>query len=232
MPATAAIPTATEIVEALGVAGGNLDDEGRQIALTTYRLLADAAPVTAARIADSAGVSVVAVEAALDEWAGVFREPTGAVVGFWGLTRQPLDPEYRLDQSDGETLGYAWCAWDTLFLPTVLDRTLTVTGLDGLSGEEIRLTVSPKGVEEVDPAAAVVSFLAPEGSWEADVMTSFCHKVLFFVNQHNADRWIAEQADQLFTLSVNDAFEIGRRWTGDRYGHALTKYLDDRHNHG
>ncbi len=225
MAAVPRTPTAAALVDALAVAGGSLDDDGRRIALATYRLLTDPSPVTVNRIANAANATEAEVEARLDEWAGVFRSGENAVVGFWGLARQPLDPEYRLDDPAGETVGYAWCAWDTLFLPTVLDRTLIVAARGGLTGDEILLTVTPTGVDRVTPDDTVVSFLAPEGTWEADVMTSFCHKVLFFVNERNAKRWIADQSDPLFTLSVTDAFEIGRRWTEDRYRDALATHL-------
>lgn len=221
MPASPITPTAGQLVDALAVAGGDLDDEGRRIALATYRLLTEPDPVTVDRIAAAVGADAAAVEARLDEWAGVFRDGEGAVVGFWGLARNPLDPEYRLDDPEGETIGYAWCAWDTLFLPTVLDRPLDVSAADALTGEPIRLTVTPRGAEAVSPPATVVSFLSPAGEWEADIITSFCHKVLFFADQANADRWIAGQADPLFTLSVAEAFDVGRRWTADRYGDRL-----------
>lgn len=224
MPAAPATPTATELVDALTVAGGSLDDEGRRIALATYRLLTNPAPVTVDAIADAADTTAAEVETRLGEWAGVFRDRDSAVVGFWGLARQPLDPEYRLDDPTGHTVGYAWCAWDTLFLPTVLDRPLAVSARDGLTGEAIELTVTPTGVTRVAPEGTVASFLAPVGEWEADIITSFCHKVLFFANQDSADRWIADQADPLFTLSVDDAFEVGRRWTADRYADQLTNH--------
>lgn len=220
MPAVPTTPT--EIVDALAVAGGSLDDDGRRIALATYRLLTTPAAVTVDAIADAADTTPAAVDARLSDWAGVFRNRDGAVVGFWGLARQPLDPEYRLDDPTGHTVGYAWCAWDSLFLPTVLDRPLAVSARDGLTGEAIELTVTATGVDQVTPEGTVVSFLAPAGEWEADIVTSFCHKVLFFANQDNADRWIADQADPLFTLSVDEAFEVGRRWTADRYTDQLT----------
>lgn len=139
--------------------------------------------VTVDRIADAANTTGAEVEGRLDEWAGVFRSGENEVVGFRGLTRQPLDPEYRLDDPTGETIGYAWCAWDTLFLPTVLDRTLIVAARDGLTGDEIRLTVTPTGVDKVTPDDTVVS--------------------------------------------LTDAFEIGRRWTEDRYGDALATHLSE-----
>lgn len=222
MPAATITPTATELVDALGVAGGVLDDTGRSIALTTYRLLAAGSPVSNDQIAAAADAGIDEVEERFAEWAGVFRNRDDAVVGFWGLALAPLDPEYRLRDATGDDLGYAWCAWDTLFLPTLLGQTLQVAATDGLTGDQIRLTVTPDGLGGVTPTDTVVSFLAPVGPWEADIVTAFCHKVIFFANQANADEWIASQTDQLFTLSVDDAFDVGRRWTAARYGDALT----------
>lgn len=221
MPASTTTPSTTELVDALGVAGGVLDGTGRRIALITYRLLAAGSPVSNEQIAASAHADLHEVENRFSEWAGVFRNRDNAVVGFWGLALEALDPEYRLRDAAGNDVGYAWCAWDTLFLPTLLGQTLQVTAKDGLTGDEIRLTVTPDGVTAVEPAQTVVSFLAPVGSWEADIVTTFCHKVIFFAGQHNADKWIAAQSDQLFTLSVDEAFGVGRQWSAARYGDAL-----------
>lgn len=211
-----------ELVDALSAAGGQLDDGQRKVALATYRLLAQGDPVTHSAIADEVGITVEAVASHFAEWPAVFRNGDDAIVGFWGLALQPLDPEYGLVASDtGEPLGYAWCAWDTLFLPTLLGQTVDVTSTDGQTGETITLTVAPDATRRIQPTETVVSFLAPNAPWESDVLATFCHKVLFFANQANADAWIAAQPDELFIVSVDEAFEIGRRWTADRYGDAL-----------
>lgn len=221
MPAVVNPPTVDELVAALSAAGGDLDREGRQVALSTYRLLAQGRPAAADRIAADAGVASETVDRLLGEWPGVFRDADGGVVGFWGLALEPLEPTYGLCSASGDSVGYAWCAWDTLFLPTLLGQVLDVTAADAETGEPIGLTVAPDGVRRTHPPATVVSFLAPEGAWDADVMTTFCHKVLFFADGHQAAAWIGRHRDALFTLPVHDAFEVGRRWTRARYGDAL-----------
>ena len=220
--ATTKALTRAELAEALTLAGGDLDDEGRQIALATYRLLAEGTPVTNNQVAAAVDTTLDAVAGRFDEWPGVFRNQDEAIVGFQGLAIDPLDPEYRLRSADSSDVGYAWCAWDTLFLPAVLGQTLEVTASDGHTGETIRLDVAPDGVRRSERSDTVVSFAVPDGAWDADVMTSFCHKVLFFANQDNADQWIATHPDELITLSVEDAFEVGRLWIRARYGDALT----------
>lgn len=206
------------LVEALDLAAGELDDGGRRVALATYDLLTHGEPVTVDQVAEAAAIGSGSVAQYLDEWAGVFRDRAGAVVGFWGLAISPLDPLYRLRSLDGTDLGFAWCAWDTLFLPHVLGRPLEVLASDGLSGDQLHLTVTPAGVARVEPPDAVVTFLVPEAPWEADIVTSFCHKVLFFTDRDQAARWRARQNDDLALLSVAEAFEVGRRWTAHRYG--------------
>lgn len=217
-----ATPAAHELVAALDRAAGLLDEPQRRVALATYRLLADRAPVAPEGIAKATGINATTITSWLDEWPGVFRDPDGRVVGFWGLALSPLSPRYELvDHHTGEVVGYAWCAWDTLFLPALLGRTLDVTAADGLSGATITLTVAPDGVRSLGPANTVVSFQAPTDEWDEDILTSFCHKVLFFADGPGAEAWMAERDDDLFTLSAAAAFDIGRRWVTERYGDAL-----------
>lgn len=221
MPATSDPPTIHTLVDALGAAGGPLDADQRRAALSTYRLLAEGLPVTHNAIAEATGISARTITSYFDEWHGVFRDADDAIVGFWGLALRPLDPRYNLvDHDTGESVGYAWCAWDTLFLPELLGRTLDIAATDGQTGEPITLTVAPGGVRAVDPPGALVSFLSPTEPWEADILTTFCHKVLFFTSKGTADAWMSAQPTELFTLSVEAAFDVGRRWTSDRFGDA------------
>ncbi len=221
MPATAHPPTLGALAEALAGAAPDLDDAARRVVLATYRLLARGQAVTEAEVAAATDLPADDVAGHLAEWPGVYRDADGAIVGFWGLARDPLDPEYHLQLTGHHRPVYAWCAWDTLFLPAVLGQTLDVTAADGHTGAPISLTVSPQGVDQVVPEDAVVSFLVPRGPFDADVVASFCHKVLFFANEDNAAAWIAAHPDELFTLSVGDAFEVGRLVTTARYGEEL-----------
>ncbi|MFQ5947758.1 MAG: organomercurial lyase [Acidimicrobiia bacterium] len=221
MPATTNPPTVAELADALAAATPDLGDQDRHVVLATYRLLAGGTPVTDEQVATAAGAPLVEVARRLREWPGVFRDADEAIIGFWGLARDPLDPEYRLQTAGSSAAVYAWCAWDTLFLPTVLGQTLDVTATDFRAGEPIRLTVAPEGVSRVKPSDAVVTFLVPDGPFDADVVASFCHKVLFFANENNAAEWIAAHPDELFTLSVDEAFEVGRLVTRANYGDAL-----------
>jgi alkylmercury lyase len=75
--------------------------------------------------------------------------------------------------------------------------------------------VSPQGVEEVDPADAVVSMVivdpddADMGSVEA-IWGIFCHHIFFFASREEAERWAAGR-DDIELLSVDEAYQLGRQ---------------------
>lgn len=178
------------------------------IALETYRRLAKGSPAPTSEIAEHAGSTVARVQELLATWPGVYRDDEGNVVGFWGLAITELTPTHRLE-IDGRTL-FAWCAWDTLFLPGVLDATARVESACPTTGETISLVVSPSEVSQTSHPGAVVSFLTPEQHFDADVIQSFCHFVHFFASREAGETWTAEHPGT-FLLSLEDAFELGRR---------------------
>ena len=184
-----------------------LDVTDQQIALATYHLLAAGKPVAAEAIAGVVGVPAARVDAALNSWPGVFRDGEGRVAGFWGLAIAPLDPEYGL-QIDGKT-SYAWCALDTLFIPPLMGKTVTVQATDPVNGEGVSLVVDGNGVRELTPPGAVVSMVIPDGPFGYDVIESFCHKVLFFASEESGRSWVA-QHEGTTLLTVQQAFEVGR----------------------
>jgi len=116
---------------------------------------------------------------------------------------------------------YAWCAWDTLFLPALLGVTVEVESACRASGEPVRLTVTPRVVQSAVPAGLVVSFLLPDAeAMNANVITSFCHYVHFFRSQEAAQPWLHEHPET-FLLSLAHAYEFGHRMNRARYGGAL-----------
>lgn len=89
--------------------------------------------------------------------AGVEVDFDGNVVGA-ALTVRPTPHSFRVKGRD----LYAWCALDALFLPGLLDETAQVESTCPSSGEEIRLTVSPEGVETCHPTTAVLTVVIPQ----------------------------------------------------------------------
>lgn len=195
-----------ELARAIAGAMPKLDPTEQRIAITTYRLLAAGKPVAIEAIGSEVGVTAARVQDALNSWPGVYRNEAGEVAGFWGLATSPLDPEYRLQAED--KTSYAWCALDTLFIPPLLGKQVSVQATDPVTGQDIALEVGSDGVQKVAPAGAVVSMVIPDGAFDYDVIDSFCHKVLFFASEESGRKWVAEHEGTTL-LTVEEAFAVG-----------------------
>jgi alkylmercury lyase len=78
-----------------------------------------------------------------------------------------------------------------------------------VTGETVSLVVRPDGIRETSHPKAVVSFLLPSTTFDADVIQSFCHFVHFFAAPEAGEGWIHDHPGT-FLLSLEDAFELGR----------------------
>lgn len=201
---------------ATAVASGMFAGRGRstatdldeRIALEVYRRLVQGSPAPAKDVAEGAGAPVRRVEELLASWPALHVDEEQNVIAFWGLTITRLTPTYRLEV-DGRDL-FTWCAWDTLFLPAILNATVLVESTCPTTGETISLVVSPGGVVQASHPGAVVSFPAPNQRFDAAVIRSFCHYVHFFASREAGETWTAEHPGTIL-LSLDDAFELGRR---------------------
>lgn len=194
-----------ELARTIAEARPRIDTTELRIFIGLYRRLAEGRPVAPDGLARSLELAPNAVTEAIDTWPGTHRDEQGHVIGFWGLSLSHMPHRFEVD---GIRL-YTWCAWDSLFLPEILSKTAKVESACPVTGETIRLTVTPDRVEAVSPPEAVVSFLCPTKPFDADVVMSFCHYVLFFSSNEAGERWSAEH-DGTFLLTVREAYEVGR----------------------
>jgi alkylmercury lyase len=181
--------------------------ERSRVALATYNLVAEGSPAPVSEVAQRAGARGREVEELLGSWPGVFRDADGAVVGFWGLTVQKLVPTHRMVVGGQEV--FAWCAWDTLFLPALLGATTQIESTCPTTRAIISLEVSPRKIMRTSHPSAQVSFLVPERVLGPDVIESFCHFVHFFSSPEAGRAWTARH-EGTFLLSLEEAFELGR----------------------
>jgi alkylmercury lyase len=189
----------------------------QQAALTLLRLLARGEPVDVQRLAEALALPAAYVDETLERSPGVLRDDDGRIVGLMGLSVVEIS-DHRL-HLDGRTL-WAWCAWDTLFLPELLGETARVSSRCRNTGIGISLTVGPNGPADLAPREAVVSFLVPEQRFDANVLQSFCHFVHFFASPDAAARWAAEHPET-FQLSIDDAYRLGHLTNHAAFGAAL-----------
>ncbi len=178
----------------------------QHLSITLYLLLMGGKPVSRSRLARTARLAADEVASILDSWPGVHFDADDRIVGYWGLSLTPTPHQINLP---GRKL-YAWCAWDTLFLPEVLGEPASVRSNCPVTSTPITMRVSATGVENLDPPTAVVSFvLPPESEINADIVNSFCHFVHFFADEHVAAKW-ARQHEGAFIVSVEAAFRAAR----------------------
>jgi alkylmercury lyase len=135
----------------------------------------------------------------------VRRDEQRRVEAFGGLSLRPT--KHRLDVG-GRRL-YTWCAWDTLFLPALLDDQAQVESACPMTGSEVRLTVAPERVLAAHPQDVWVSFPPPAQTSTDDIVESFCCHVHFLAGAEAAGGW-AIGPPGTFALGVDDAFELGR----------------------
>lgn len=194
-----------------------LDLFEQRLSLELYRLLSGGQPVARAVLAERLQASAEIVNRILDGWPGVFSDSERRIVGYWGLS---IATAYRSPHQlmiDGQTLS-AWCAWDTLFLASLLGKPADVESKSPGEAEGVKLTVTPTGVDRVEPEDAQVSFLMPDaGQVQNDIVSAFCHFVHFFPSRPAGEVWSAKHPGT-FILSVAEAHAIARRKNQAQYG--------------
>jgi alkylmercury lyase len=165
-------------------------------------LLARGEPVSIAEIAAAAGWSPEDVQTALERLPSVEWDAQGRVAGL-GLSLRPTPHRFEVD---GQAL-FTWCALDALLFPALLGKPARIVSPCRATGEPVRLTVTPGGVETIDPSSAVVSIV--EACDLASVRSVVCDNVHFFYAPAAASRWLDAHPGATIA-SVEDGFRLGQ----------------------
>ena len=200
-----------------------LTSEEQRAAVTLYRELAKGQPVGAEQLAAALSIPTAKAGELLQRpsiRAFIYPDERGRVLGFGGLAAAPMHHKFAVN---GRAL-WTWCAWDSLFIPELLDTTAYVESPDPESGEVVRLEVGPRGVTAVEPETAMISFLMPDASEfdksAANVMATFCNFVFFFASRKSGERWAAKHRGT-FLYSLDEAVALARRLNAKVFGQAL-----------
>jgi len=205
-----------EASERLACCAEDLDEQAQRLQLMLFGVLSEGRPVEPTRLAERAGLSVDRIIESLGGWHGVHVDEYARIIGFQGLS--VVEAPHRLNV-DGRTL-YAWCAWDTLFLPELIGRPAEIESSCPATGETITLRVGTQGPADVAPPEAVLTFLLPDARFNEDTIASFCSFIHYFASRYAAEEWTADRPGT-FVISIEDGFEIGRRTNLSRWGDAL-----------
>ena len=180
-----------------------------RLLVQTWRSLAKGDPVPpeqVKRIAKDFGVEQTEADGFLRRMSE--RDASDNIVGVMGLSLNDHPHQFTVDGVALKT----WCAGDTLFLPAMLGRTADVESASPLTGELIRLTVSPDGIVTTDPAGLALSVPAEDPGQLttaelAAIWGAFCHHIFFFASVDEGQRWAADR-DNIAIHPVEDAYRF------------------------
>jgi alkylmercury lyase len=204
--------------------------EEQPVAVALYRELAKGKPVDADQLGRALGVTPDESRALLQRDAikrFVYPDGEGRVLGFGGLATAPMHHRFEV----GGRILWTWCAWDSLFIPEILEREARITSPDPENREVVRLVVTPDRVQSVAPTDAVVSFIRPDthafDTSAANVMANFCHFVFFFSSRQSGERWVAKHP-ATFLYSLDNAFALAKRFNARNFGPELARRASSR----
>ena len=185
-----------------------IDPETQQVCIQLYGQLACGKPVPLKNVASLSNISVSYTKKLLEKWAisAIEYDEEGRVVAFGGLTLKPTPHSIIIKE---ETL-YTWCAFDTLFIPLILNEHAYVKSSCPVSGVNISFTVTPDGIKECNPETAFISLVTPKISHlKGNVRGCFCCNIHFFNAEDAALSWLGGH-DKAFILPINEASELAR----------------------
>lgn len=197
-----------------------LSADAQRTGLALYRLLVETGPVHPQHLAAVVGMPAAEIGALLNEAAmrcQLMYDDSNSVIGFGGLTI--ASTAHRLTVDDRQM--FTWCAWDSLFIPGLLGATTARTeSTCPASGDLVCLTVTPNQVLPLAVGQPILSFTLPDvnectQSTERSI-AGFCQHVHLFWSYDAGTTWAAGR-DDVFFLSLADAFELGRRCNAARF---------------
>ncbi len=214
-----------QIAERLFPTFTKLSPEEQKYSLGLYRTLALGKPVSCEMLAEAMNTSHEKVNHFLKDRMGVYYDDKGNIIGYMGLAIPRATHRFTVDNK----ALYTWCAWDSLFIPALLNATADVESPCGMTKEPVRFTASSDGVKELDSRDAVMSVLIPDvedrGFTEScckDVISSFCHFVYFFKSHETGLGWVNTRKENYALLSIKKAFELGRQFNDYTHGDVLS----------
>jgi hypothetical protein len=140
-------------------------------------------------------------------WPAPRRAPNGTATAAWSASASPCGQPPIASPSAAAPL-YTWCAADTLMFTMILAEQAVAESTCPVTGEAIRLELSPQSLLSLSPPTAVITQrlgVEPVRDLRAEV----CDHGLFFASPAAASGWAAEHPDGE-VLSVAEAFDRSR----------------------
>ena len=189
----------------------------QRISLELIRQLSIAKPASMKALGDQLDLSPAEVEQIVSTWTGVKRNREGNVIGYWGIDLEPTQHEMEIH---GAKL-YAWGAWDSLFLPELIEATVRVRSKCPETGQSLRIAVGIDGILESEPHTVLSFLFPPRGTplHEIDV-NDFCRFVHFFSSAAAGLAW-CKRHPGTFLMTLEQGFCLGHIKNTRRYSSEL-----------
>ena len=176
-----------------------------RVTITTMQALAKGHPISPAQLADIWEMPFDQVRAILEQAeknGQVEIDGQGNLVG----AMLSLNSTNHKVIMDGKHL-FAWCAYDAIYASGVVGKPAQISSKDPVTGEMIRVSLTPKGVEQVEPESVVVSVVGPKEDSRAGPESSRCTQMLFFRSRESAELWRQNRVG-VYILTMEEVFKV------------------------
>lgn len=184
----------------------NLSELDQHISLSIYQIIGKGLPASIEQLAESVHISTNDLKSKLLLWPGVSINRDEEVVRFWGISLENM--YHTLEFEDAKV--YAWCAWDALFIPELVQKKAIIKSKCPITKEEIVLTIDSNGNITSKNEDVVVSFLLPEETaMLSDVITNLSHFVYFFSSLKAGEEWTKDHKGT-YLISLEEATTLSQ----------------------
>lgn len=178
-----------------------------RLQVIALRLLAKGKPVSPKELAQAWGMPMDQVSNLLafgETQGSVQLNEQGNMIGSF----LSLEPTRHSMLINGNKL-FAWCAYDSVYIPAVIGEEVLVESMDPVTGEEIVMKVSPEGILEVKPEGTVATVVGLDTDARGGVDSPRCRQMNFFASVENAEKWTEGNFD-VAVMSPGQMFELAK----------------------
>jgi hypothetical protein len=156
-----------------------------RVLLPLFSLLAKGEPLEVDHAAQATGVSSAEIERAAA--AGrCERDSEGRLIDLYGMTLAPTLHRIEVDSK----IVFSCCALWAHVIPKLIGRKIEVESIDPVRRELVRLSISPQGIEAVEPIrAAATMVVSSEDEVSDEVCASFCCQVRHLISRESAEEF-------------------------------------------
>jgi len=173
-----------------------------------FPLLAQGRPVPSTQLAQITGNDIATVEQVLIE-GHTDRDKQGNVIELFGITQAPTLHRIQV----GHVCLFSCCALVSQMVPLLLSQTATIESVDPVGHRLVRLTISPTGIQSVDPYSAVGTLVLTSAEQvQKDVRSAFCMHVHHFPDTDSAQEFVNIDPRR-YVVDIQQLHEAARQLT-------------------